>query len=61
MFTTVLESTLNLKIYHPITGITNDSRQIKKGDLYIAINGKYNDGHNFLDEVNKKGAAAALV
>ena len=61
MFTTVLESTINSKIYHPITGLTNDSRQIKKGDLYIAINGKYNDGHKFLYDVNKKGASAAIV
>ena len=61
MFTTILESTINSKIYHPITGLTNDSRQIKKGDLYIAMNGQYNDGHEFLEDVNKKGATAALV
>ena len=61
MFTTVLESTINLKMYHPITGLTNDSRQIQKGDLYIAMNGQYNDGHKFLNDVYKKGAAAAIV
>ena len=61
MFTAIFESTLNLKIYHPITGLTNDSRQVKKGDLYIAINGKHYDGHEFLDDVETKGAVAALV
>ena len=61
MFTTILESTINTKVHHPITGLTNDSRQIKKGDLYIAMNGQYNDGHEFLEDVNKKGATAALV
>ena len=61
MFTAVLESTINSRIYHPITGLTNDSRQIQKGDLYIAMNGKYNDGHRFLDDVNEKGATAAIV
>ena len=61
MFTTVLQSTINLKIYHPITGLTNDSRQIQKGDLYIAFNGQSHDGHKFLNDVNKKGAAAAIV
>ena len=61
MFTAVLESTINKKIYHPITGLTNDSRQIQKGDLYIAMNGQYNNGHKFLDDVNKNGAAAAIV
>ena len=61
MFTAILESTINSKIHHPITGITNDSRQIKKGDLFIAMNGHCNDGHKFLNDVYKKGAAAALV
>ena len=61
MFTAVLESTINKKIHHPITGLTNDSRQIQKGDLYIAMNGQYNDGHKFLDDVNEKGATAAIV
>ena len=61
MFTAVLESTINKKIYHPITGLTNDSRQIQKGDLYIAMNGQYNNGHKFLDDVNEKGATAAIV
>ena len=61
MFNAILESALSLKIYHPITGLTNDSRQVKKGDLYIAMNGQYNDGHEFLDDVDRKGAAAALV
>ena len=61
MFTAVLESTINSKIHHPITGLTNDSRQIKKGDLYVAMNGQYNDGHKFLSDVYKKGAAAAIV
>ena len=53
MFTAILESTINLKIHHPITGLTNDSRQAKKGDLFIAMNGHYNDGHKFLNNVNK--------
>tara|TARA_Y100000591_G_scaffold193460_1_gene167298 strand:+ start:2873 stop:4186 length:1314 start_codon:yes stop_codon:yes gene_type:complete len=61
MFTTVLESTTNSKIYHPITGLTNDSRQLQKGDLYIAMNGSYNDGHDFLNDAYLKGAAAAIV
>ncbi len=61
MFTAVLESTIKSKIYYPVTGVTNDSRQIKKGDLYIAMNGRYNDGHEYLNDVNENGAAAALV
>ena len=61
MFNMVLESVTNTKIHHPITGLTNDSREIEKGDLYIALNGQNFDGHNFLNRVNEKGASAALV
>ena len=61
MFTNVLESVTNSKVYHPITGLTNDSRKIKPGDLYIALNGQNHDGHQFLNEVNDKGASAAIV
>ena len=41
--------------------ISIDTRQIKKGDLFIAIKGKNFDGHNFLYEAFKKGAVAAIV
>jgi len=61
MFNAVLESVTGVKIHHPITGLTNDSREIEKGDLYVALNGINFDGHDFLSEVNKKRASAALV
>ena len=61
MFNMVLESVTKTKIHHPITGLTNDSRKIEKGDLYIALNGQNVDGHDFLSAVNEKGASAALV
>ena len=61
MFNAVLELVTNAKLHHPITGLSNDSRKIEKGDLYIALNGINFDGHDFLGEVNKKGASAALV
>lgn len=41
--------------------ITNDSRQITKNSLYIAIPGSHWDGHNFLQDVSKRGAQAAIV
>lgn len=44
-------------IYH----ISIDSRNIKKNTLFIAINGERFDGHDFIDEVVKKGAAAVLI
>jgi len=41
--------------------ISTDTREIKKGDLFIALKGRNFDGHNFLDEAFAKGAIAAIV
>ena len=38
-----------------------DSRQAQAGDLFFAIRGEHFDGHNFLNEVAAKGAAAVVV
>jgi UDP-N-acetylmuramoyl-tripeptide--D-alanyl-D-alanine ligase len=42
-----------------ITGICTDSRQIKPGELFIAIVGETMDGHDFVNRV--QGIAAAVV
>lgn len=44
----------------PITGISIDSRTIKEGDVYFAIQGSRYDGHNFIKESIVKGAAAIV-
>ena len=33
-----------------------DTRTLKRGEVYIAIEGKNFDGHNFIDDAEKKGA-----
>jgi UDP-N-acetylmuramoyl-tripeptide--D-alanyl-D-alanine ligase len=38
-----------------------DSRQAQPGDLFFAIKGERFDGHNFLNEVVRKGVAAIVV
>lgn len=43
------------------TGISIDTRTLKKGDLFVALKGEVGDGHFFLSEAAGKGAAAALV
>ncbi len=43
------------------SNISTDTRNIKKGDLFIALKGKNFDGHNFLHEAFLKGAVAAIV
>ncbi|MFQ5718525.1 MAG: UDP-N-acetylmuramoyl-tripeptide--D-alanyl-D-alanine ligase [Acidobacteriota bacterium] len=38
-----------------------DSRSIRGGELFFAIRGPHHDGHRFVDDVFRKGAAAAVV
>jgi UDP-N-acetylmuramoyl-tripeptide--D-alanyl-D-alanine ligase len=45
----------------PIDSVSTDSRKIQSGDFFIAIAGEKFDGNQFLKEVFKKGALAALV
>ncbi len=44
-----------------ITGISKDTRTLRPGDLYVAIRGDRFDGHAFISDAFKKGAAGALV
>lgn len=44
-----------------IHGVSTDSRTIKQGELFFALKGPNFDGHRFVDEVLKKGAAGAVV
>ena len=61
LFAAVFESITKSKLHRPVTGLSTDSREIKEGDLYIAINGEKVNGHQFLNEVRQTGAVAALV
>lgn len=47
--------------YKPVSSVQIDSRQIKKGSLFVAIKGEKFDGHDFVNEAIKKGAAAILI
>ncbi|HMA77176.1 MAG TPA: UDP-N-acetylmuramoyl-L-alanyl-D-glutamate--2,6-diaminopimelate ligase [Candidatus Krumholzibacteriaceae bacterium] len=44
-----------------ISGISTDSRTVKKGDLFIAVKGERYDGHDFVDDAVKSGAAAVVT
>ncbi len=43
------------------SGISIDTRTIKKGNLYIPLKGKNFDGHDFIENAFKKGASACLT
>ncbi len=44
-----------------VRGVTNDSRSITRGGLFVAVPGLHTDGHDHLDAAAARGAAAALV
>ena len=43
-----------------ITSVTNDSRRVTPGSLFIAVNGCGNDGRQYIDKAIENGAAAIL-
>ena len=44
-----------------ITGVVTDSRDVRSGDIYVALPGEHVDGHDFVPDAFGLGAAAALV
>ena len=45
----------------PITAVTQDSRAVRVGALYVALRGVNHDGHDFVTAAFRAGATAALV
>src|SRR6266581_4827040 len=41
--------------------VCTDSRRVQPGDLFIALPGERFDGHDFLPDVKRKGAAAVMA
>ena len=44
-----------------IKGLTNDSRAVKKGDLFVAVKGSSQDGHRYLAHAVQRGAHVLVV
>jgi len=55
----LLKDTFNCEM--EFSGVSIDTRTIKKGNLFIPIRGKNYDGHNYIGEAFEKGAYASLV
>jgi len=55
---------VTLRYPHPFEkcrGACLDTRELRKGDLFIALTGAHTDGHAFLPEAFRRGASGALV
>jgi UDP-N-acetylmuramoyl-L-alanyl-D-glutamate--2,6-diaminopimelate ligase len=44
-----------------VEGLSDDSRSVIPGSLFLAVQGSVRDGHDYLDAAEKKGAVAAMV
>lgn len=45
----------------PIAGIVCHSKQVRPGDLFVAVQGSTADGHTFIGEAMTRGAAAVIA
>jgi UDP-N-acetylmuramoyl-L-alanyl-D-glutamate--2,6-diaminopimelate ligase len=44
-----------------VRGVTDDSRAVRAGSLFVAIGGAHVDGHDFVEAAEEAGAGAAIV
>jgi UDP-N-acetylmuramoyl-tripeptide--D-alanyl-D-alanine ligase len=44
-----------------VSGVAIDSREVRAGDLFVALSGEHADGHDFLPQAFESGATGALV
>ncbi len=44
-----------------VRGVTEDSRAVRPGEIFVAISGLHADGHQFVPAAESAGAAAAIV
>jgi UDP-N-acetylmuramoyl-tripeptide--D-alanyl-D-alanine ligase len=45
----------------PVGGVVTDSRDVRSGDLYVALRGEHVDGHRFVVNAFDHGAGGAMV
>lgn len=55
----VLEQAGNLHV--PLTAITDDSRNVQGGSLFVAVKGEQVDGHRYVSSALSSGAAALVM
>jgi UDP-N-acetylmuramoyl-tripeptide--D-alanyl-D-alanine ligase len=42
-------------------GVSTDTRQLRQGNLFVALQGPHHDGHDYLEAARERGAVAAAV
>ncbi len=57
----LINNLIKNKIDEGFIGVSIDSKSIKKGNLFVAIKGKNNDGHDFVNEAISRGASKCII
>ena len=57
----IIKKIFKNKKNYPFDGVSINSKTTKKNNLFVAIKGKKNDGHNFVKEALKKGANYCII
>ena len=56
----ILQKIVNYKNFINFDGLSTDTRSIKKGNLFLALKGKRNNGNKFVKDALKKGASCVV-
>ncbi len=56
----ILQKIVGCKNFINFNGLSTDTRSIKKGNLFLALKGKKNNGNRFVKEALKKGASCVV-
>ena len=57
----ILNKIMNKNKKIKFEGVSINSKEIKKGNLFVAIKGRNKDGHNYIHEAIKKGANLCVI
>ena len=57
----LIKKFIKTEIDREFLGVSIDSKSIKKGNLFVAIKGKNNDGHRYIKEAVLRGASYCVI
>ena len=57
----IIQKIMNKKNTFKFQGVSINSKNVKKNNLFIAVKGKKKDGHNYLPQAIKRGASYCVV
>ncbi|WP_394217473.1 UDP-N-acetylmuramoyl-L-alanyl-D-glutamate--2,6-diaminopimelate ligase [Halobacillus trueperi] len=55
------QTKMNIDPHSLITGVTDDSRTVEEGYVFVAVRGYQVDGHDFIEEAIEKGASVVVA